>query len=40
MPLMQGSAICGDTSWVPCPECDLKDWENEGGVDRFGGKFL
>lgn len=38
--LQQGSAICGDTEWVPCPGCNEDDWIDDDAGDRFAGKCV
>jgi hypothetical protein len=34
-PFLQGSAICTDTSWVPCPDCDCLYTDKSTSRDRM-----
>ena len=31
---LQGTAVCFNTSWVPCPDCDCTDASRWGNVDK------
>jgi len=39
--LLEGSAICTDSSWVPCPNCTKANWEKFGShYDQVGSLFF